>query len=100
MQKLVTQLNLRELTIAYGMSKSFAASSVLRRTTLMCSWRAAETSPVSFQTTTSDPLDKRVDTVGKVQPHVKAKVVDLEGKVLPVNTPGELHTAGYLLQKG
>lgn len=55
---------------------------------------------MSFQTTAADPLDKRVETVGKVQPNVKAKVVDHEGNVLPVNAPGELHVAGYLLQKG
>jgi len=61
----------------------------------------AETSPVSFQTVPSDPLLKRVQTVGRVQPHVKAKVVDPNtGDVVPVNTPGELLVSGYLLQKG
>jgi hypothetical protein len=29
-----------------------------------------------------------------------AKVVDPDGKVVPVNTPGELLVSGYLLQKG
>lgn len=60
----------------------------------------AETSPVAFQTTPDDPLIKRVETVGKVQPHVKAKIVNEHGEIVPVNTPGELHAAGYLLQKG
>ena len=57
-------------------------------------------SPVSFQTVPTDPLLKRVETVGRVQPHVKAKLVDKEGNVVPVNTPGEICIAGYLVQKG
>ena len=57
-------------------------------------------SPVSFQTTPSDPVTKRVETVGKVHPHVKAKVVDAEGKVVPIGTPGEVCVTGYLLFKG
>jgi acyl-CoA synthetase (AMP-forming)/AMP-acid ligase II len=60
----------------------------------------AETSPVSFQTTVTDPLIKRVETVGRIQPHVKAKVVNPAGNIVPVGVPGELHVAGYLLQKG
>ncbi|KAJ2930971.1 hypothetical protein H1R20_g6124, partial [Candolleomyces eurysporus] len=74
MKTLVKDLNLRELTVAYGM--------------------------ISFQTTPADPLIKRVETVGKIHPYVKAKIIDQEGKVVPVNTPGELLVAGYLLQKG
>ncbi|KAH8101930.1 acetyl-CoA synthetase-like protein [Cristinia sonorae] len=79
MKQLRAKMNLTDLTIAYGMT---------------------ETSPVSFQTTPSDPIIKRVETVGKIHPHVKAKIVDDAGKVVPVNTPGELLVAGYLLQKG
>ncbi|KAJ7695457.1 acyl-CoA synthetase [Mycena rosella] len=79
MKKLIAQLNLVDLTNAYGMT---------------------ETSPVSFQTTPADPIIKRVETVGRVQPHVKAKLIDPEGNVVPVGTPGEICIAGYLLQKG
>lgn len=43
---------------------------------------------------------KRVETVGKVIPHVRAKLVDPEGHVVPVGKPGELYVAGYPLQKG
>lgn len=60
----------------------------------------AETSPVSFQTTPNDSITQRVETVGKVLPHVMAKVVDHAGNVVPVNTPGELLISGYLVQKG
>ncbi|KAF9017519.1 acetyl-CoA synthetase-like protein [Hymenopellis radicata] len=59
-----------------------------------------ETSPVSFQTTIDDAIEQRVETVGKVQPHVKAKIIDTEGNTVPVNTPGELCVSGYLVQKG
>ncbi|KAF9041277.1 hypothetical protein BJ165DRAFT_1488144 [Panaeolus papilionaceus] len=79
MKRLISDMNLTELTNAYGMT---------------------ETSPVSFQTTPADPILKRVETVGKVQPHVKAKIVDPEGNVVDVNKPGEIWVAGYLLQKG
>ncbi|KAJ7057840.1 hypothetical protein C8F01DRAFT_1371920 [Mycena amicta] len=79
MKSLIAKINLTDLTNAYGMT---------------------ETSPVSFQTTPADPILKRVETVGRVQPHVKAKLVDPEGNVVPVGTPGEICIAGYLLQKG
>ncbi|KAF9266062.1 acetyl-CoA synthetase-like protein [Marasmius fiardii PR-910] len=79
MKQLIADLNLTELTNAYGMT---------------------ETSPVSFQTTPDDALIKRVETCGKVQPHVRAKIIDPNGDVVPVGKPGELCVAGYLLQKG
>ncbi|KAI0264677.1 acetyl-CoA synthetase-like protein [Gloeopeniophorella convolvens] len=79
MKQLIAKMNLRELTNAYGMT---------------------ETSPVSFQTTPADSVTQRVETVGRVRPHVSAKIVDLDGNVVPVNTPGELLISGYLVQKG
>lgn len=79
MKSLISKINLTDLTNAYGMT---------------------ETSPVSFQTTPADPIEKRVETVGKVQPHVKAKLIDSEGNIVPVGVPGEICVAGYLLQKG
>ncbi|KAF2395565.1 acyl-CoA synthetase/AMP-acid ligase-like protein II [Trichodelitschia bisporula] len=81
MRRLHRELNLTELTICYGMT---------------------ETSPVSAMTTTDDPLVKRVDTVGRVLPHVSAKVVDPHdwGRVLGVGERGELAVSGYLVMKG
>ncbi|PYI19461.1 AMP-binding enzyme [Aspergillus japonicus CBS 114.51] len=80
MKKLHKVLNLTELTICYGMT---------------------ETSPVSAMTTTDDPIDKRIHTVGTLLPHVEAKVVDLADhrKVVPVGVRGELAVSGYLLMK-
>ncbi|KAG1902364.1 acetyl-CoA synthetase-like protein [Suillus fuscotomentosus] len=77
MRQLIEKLNLVDLSIAYGMSD-----------------------PVSFQTTPADPIIKRVETVGRVQPHVKATIIDQDGHVIPVGKPGELCIAGYLVQKG
>ncbi|PYH88328.1 AMP-binding enzyme [Aspergillus ellipticus CBS 707.79] len=80
MKKLHKMLNLTELTICYGMT---------------------ETSPVSAMTTTDDPIDKRIHTVGRLLPHVEAKVVSLEDnrKIAPFNVRGELAVSGYLLMK-
>lgn len=80
MKKLHKVLNLTELTICYGMT---------------------ETSPVSAMTTTDDPLDKRINTVGRLMPHVEAKIVDPSdhNNILPINTRGELAVSGYLLMK-
>ena len=59
-----------------------------------------ETSPVSFQSSTDDPLERRVSTVGRIQPHVEVKIVDGEGRVVPRGTPGELLTRGYCVMLG
>ncbi|KAH8145409.1 uncharacterized protein LAJ45_10531 [Morchella importuna] len=81
MKKLHSTLNLTELTICYGMT---------------------ETSPVSAMTTTDDPLVKRVDSVGRLLPHVEAKIVSATDryKILPIGERGELVVSGYLVQKG
>jgi acyl-CoA synthetase (AMP-forming)/AMP-acid ligase II len=55
---------------------------------------------VSFQTTPADPIIKRVETVGKVHPHVNAKIINAKGEVVDVGNPGEICISGYLLQKG
>lgn len=79
MKRVISQMNMREVTIAYGMT---------------------ETSPVSFHSSTSDPLARRVSTVGRIQPHLEAKVVDQEGNVVPVDQTGELWVRGYSVMKG
>ena len=80
MRKLHKILNLTELTICYGMT---------------------ETSPVSAMTTTDDPLEKRIDSVGKLLPHVEAKIVSPVDhmEVLPIGQRGELVVHGYLVMK-
>ncbi len=79
MKRVVHEMHMREITICYGMT---------------------ETSPVSFQSSIDDPLDRRVSTVGRVHPHVQVKVVDAAGRCVPRGTEGELHTRGYSVMKG
>jgi fatty-acyl-CoA synthase len=79
MKRVVKDMNMHEVTIAYGMT---------------------ETSPVSFQSSTDDPLEKRVSTVGRVMPHLEVKIVDDQGQIVPVGTKGELCTRGYSVMKG
>lgn len=80
MKRVVEQMHLREITIAYGMT---------------------ETSPVSCQSSFDTPLDKRVSTVGRVQPHLGIKIVDPEtGAVVPVGERGEFCTRGYSVMHG
>src|SRR5262249_50034200 len=60
-----------------------------------------ETSPVSTQTLTDDPIDKRVGTVGRVHPHVEVKIVDPDTMlVMPRGSAGELCTRGYSVVLG
>ncbi|MCK5886440.1 MAG: AMP-binding protein, partial [Alcanivorax sp.] len=59
-----------------------------------------ETSPVSFQSSTDDPLDRRVSTVGRIHPHVEVKIVDTDGRIVPRGQPGELLTRGYSVMLG
>lgn len=117
MKRLISEMGLTELTNAYGMSEctatsnlcAFAHSVIQKRKRGMYSLdvkigpdelMSELRSPVSFQTTCKDPVEKRVETVGRVQPHVRAKIIDPSGNVVPLGTPGEICTAGYLLQKG
>jgi fatty-acyl-CoA synthase len=80
MKKVQKDMHMPEVTICYGMT---------------------ETSPVSTQSRTDDPLEKRVATVGQVHPHVEIKIVDpTTGRVVPRGTPGELCTRGYSVMLG
>src|SRR5262249_11804258 len=57
-----------------------------------------ETSPVSTQTAPDDPLEKRVETIGRPQSHVEIKIIDpTTGQIVPRGEPGEQCTRGYLV---
>jgi fatty-acyl-CoA synthase len=55
---------------------------------------------VSFQSSPEDSLDRRVTTVGRIQPHMEAKVIDADGRTVPPGEPGELCTRGYAVMIG
>ena len=79
MKRVVAQMHMSEVTIAYGMT---------------------ETSPVSFQSATTDPLARRVSTVGRIQPRLEAKVIDERGQTAAVGQTGELCVRGYSVMQG
>ena len=79
MRRVVSDMHMKEITIAYGMT---------------------ETSPISFQSGVDDPLEKRVSTVGRIQPHAEVKIIDEQGRIVPVGKQGELCTRGYLVMQG
>ena len=79
MKRACTSMHLTEIVIGYGMT---------------------ETSPASFASATDDPIERRVSTVGRILPHVEAKVIDAEGRIVPRGTTGQLLTRGYLVMLG
>ena len=79
MRRAMEAMHLTDITIAYGMT---------------------ETSPVSFQTTLDDPVERRVATVGRIHPQLESKIVDGDGRIVPAGTPGELCTRGYSVMLG
>lgn len=79
MRSVIDRLNMHEVTIAYGMT---------------------ETSPITTQTATDDPLEERVSTVGRVHPHAEAKIVGPDGQTLPIGEQGEYCSRGYAVMLG
>ena len=79
MKQVIEKTHMRHVTIAYGMTG---------------------TNPVSTQTSVDDALDRRVSTVGRVQPHLEVKIVDENGCVAPVGVAGEFCTRGYSVMRG
>ncbi len=80
MELVVEKMNMKEITIAYGQT---------------------EASPVCTQTTTDDPIELRVSTVGRAIANVECKIIDVEtGEELGPNMQGEFCARGYNIMKG
>ncbi len=79
MRQIIDRMHMREVTIGYGMT---------------------ETAPLSFQSRTDDPIDRRVATVGRIHPHVEVKIVGADGHTVSLGEPGELCTRGYGVMHG
>jgi fatty-acyl-CoA synthase len=80
MREVIERMHMPGVSICYGMT---------------------ETSPVSTQTRTDDPVERRVGTVGRVGPHLEVKVVDpASGRTVPRGVAGELCTRGYSVMAG
>ncbi|MES5486506.1 AMP-binding protein [Bradyrhizobium sp. INPA03-11B] len=75
MRQAVECMNMREITVTYGMT---------------------ETSPISFQTLPDDSNERRVTTVGTVHPHIEARIIDPQtGQTVERGVSGELCIRGY-----
>jgi len=79
MKKVIEKMHMTGVGIAYGMT---------------------ETSPVSFQSASDDPIERRVSTIGRAQPHLQVKAIGAEGQIVPRGEPGELCTRGYSVMLG
>jgi fatty-acyl-CoA synthase len=80
MKRCVSEMNMTEVAIAYGMT---------------------ETSPVSCQTLIDDDLERRTSSIGHAHPHIEVKIVCPEtGAVVPRGEPGEFCTRGYSVMLG
>ena len=79
MKKVISRMHMAEVLIAYGQT---------------------ECSPVNHMTLADDPIEKRVETVGRAGPHLEVKIVDERGEIVPVGTAGDICTRGYAVMKG
>ena len=80
MKRVIDRMHMSEVGICYGMT---------------------ETSPVSTQTAFDDPIEKRVGTVGRVQPHIEVKIIGPgSGATVPRGERGEFCTRGYSVMTG
>ena len=79
MREVMSRLNMTQVTIGYGMT---------------------ETSPLTTQTATDDPVEYRVGSVGRVHPHAEARIVGLNGETLPFGEQGEYCSRGYAVMPG
>jgi fatty-acyl-CoA synthase len=79
MKRVVDKMHMDQVTIAYGMT---------------------ETSPVSFQSSADDPVERRVSTVGRIHPHIEVKIIDSDGRIVARGEKGELLTRGYSVMLG
>jgi fatty-acyl-CoA synthase len=79
MKKVISRMHMAEVLIAYGQT---------------------ECSPVNHMTLADDPLEKRVETVGRPGPHLEVKIVDEAGQTVPIGTTGDICTRGYAVMQG
>lgn len=79
MKQVNTRMHMSEIVIVYGQT---------------------ETSPGVTMTTTDDPVERRVSTIGKAFPHAELKIVDpATNRILPRGEIGEICARGYMVMK-
>ena len=79
MRRVRSEMHMEEVLIAYGQT---------------------ECSPVNHMTAADDPIEKRVETVGRPGPHLEIKIADERSRVVPTGQRGEICTRGYSVMRG
>lgn len=80
MKRVLTEMHIGELVIAYGQTES---------------------SPVVTMSDADDPIDIRVNTVGRAMPQTEIRIIStVTGVTLPVGEQGEICARGYVVMKG
>ena len=79
MKRVIDKMNMTEILIGYGQT---------------------EASPINHITEPDDPLQKRVETVGKPGPHLEIKIIDKAGKIVAYGEKGEICCRGYSVMRG
>ena len=79
MRRVIREMHMAQVTIAYGMT---------------------ETAPISFQSALHDTPERRVSTVGRIQPHFEAKIIDRQGRIVALGETGQICTRGYGVMRG
>ncbi|MAP03494.1 MAG: AMP-binding protein [Halieaceae bacterium] len=79
MKRVLAEMHMEDILIAYGQT---------------------ELSPINNMTLPNDTLERRTETVGRAMPWVEIKVVDEQGRVVPVGEKGEICTRGYSVMQG
>jgi fatty-acyl-CoA synthase len=80
MKRVMAEMNLREITIAYGLT---------------------EASPGITHTSRNDSIPNRTQTVGRVLPDMQVRIVDpVTREDVPTGSPGELCVRGYNVMLG
>jgi fatty-acyl-CoA synthase len=79
MRRVITCMHMERVVIGYGMT---------------------ETSATIMITSPTDSVERRVATVGKVVPHVEAKVINERSEIVPRGQVGEICVRGYSVMLG
>lgn len=79
MKRVISDMNMKHILIGYGQT---------------------ELSPINHLTLPEDPIEKRVETVGRAVPWIEIKLVDENARVVPIGEKGEVCTRGYSVMLG
>ena len=79
MNEVISDLHMKNILIGYGQT---------------------EVSPINHMTLPNDTIEKRTQSVGRAIPFVEIKIIDENGNVCPIGTPGEVCTRGYSVMQG